>query len=137
MFGVLSYARVGACNQHCHHRGHFYALPICRIAQGAHAIRSDDPIQSWRRAAALREWESLTQSQRATLEEYRTRLQVVTDRVTELERQLIEARHTIDVLERQGDEQARKIVLLEQERALWEAERTALRDRIAELEGCR
>lgn len=89
------------------------------------------------RAAALREWESLTQSQRATLEEYRTRLQVVTDRVTELERQLIEARHTIDVLERQSDEQARKIVLLEQERALWEAERTALRDRIAELEGCR
>jgi len=92
----------------------------------------------------MKEWESLTQSQRATLEEYRCRLVAVTDRVNELERELREARNTIQALEDRSQEQAQtmreqeqKIVQMEQERQQWEIERVTLRAKIAELEGCR
>jgi len=96
------------------------------------------------RQATMKEWESLTQSQRATLEEYRCRLVAVTDRVNELERELREARNTIQALEDRSQEQAQtmreqeqKIVQMEQERQQWEIERVTLRAKIAELEGCR
>lgn len=89
------------------------------------------------RQSALREWELLTQSQRVTLEEYRARLQVVTDRVTDLEKQLEAARLTIQGLEDRAQDQAHKILMMERERQAWEVERATLRDRIAELEECR
>ena len=96
------------------------------------------------RQATTKEWESLTQSQRATLEEYRCRLVAVTDRVNELERELREARNTIQALEDRSQEQAQtmreqaqKIVQMEQERQQWEIERVTLRAKIAELEACR
>jgi chromosome segregation ATPase len=96
------------------------------------------------RQVTTKEWESLTQSQRATLEEYRTRLQTVTERMNDLECQLIAARGTIQTLEDRAQEQAammqeqaQKILRLEQERAQWGRERTALQARITELEACR
>ena len=89
------------------------------------------------RNSAMREWELLTQSQRAALEEYRCRLVAVTDRVNELERELREARSTIQALEDRSQEQTQKILQMEQERQQWETERVTLRAQIAELEGCK
>lgn len=96
------------------------------------------------KVSTAKEWEALTANQRATLEEYRCRLVAVTDRVNELERELREARSTIQALEDRSQdqaqtmrEQAQKILQMEQERQQWEVERVTLRSKIAELEGCK
>ena len=114
------------------------ALPgvaALRKARTEHEVTIRDSERA-ARDSATREWESLTQSQRTTLEEYRSRLQTVTDRVNDLERQLIAARDTIQELEDRSQIQDAKIYRLQQERAEWVKERELLRARIAELEGC-
>ena len=119
-------------------------LVVSRYKAQTERIKTVSESVEAAKVSAAKEWEALTASQRATLEEYRCRLVAVTDRVVELERELREARCTIQALEDRSQEQAltmqeqaQKILRMEQERQLWETERVTLRERIAELEGCR
>jgi chromosome segregation ATPase len=79
------------------------------------------------REAATKEWAALTESQREAMAEYRARLVEVTNRLREVEAQLLCAQREIAVL-------GEKVRELEDERLRLSAERDALRQKIAEVE---